>query len=269
MRVSIATQPGGPQPNEDWVGATANLAIVLDGLSTGGLDTGCRHGVPWYVASLGGQLFAALATSRRSIAEGLSMAIERVAESHRECDLSNPGTPSATVSILRENDGVLDYLVLADSPIAFESSDDIRVVTDLRVDGLLPEYWAETKRHLNNTPEHAASMARLIEAQRLIRNTEEGYWIAATVPEAAHHAITGEVEVAGLRSVALMSDGASRLVDVYGAASWPEVFEALRRGGPQGLIDAVRKVEASDPHGERWPRYKSGDDIALAYCLPR
>jgi hypothetical protein len=61
-----------------------------------------------------------------------------------------------------------------------------------------------------------------------------------------------------------MSDGASRLVTEYQIATWAEVFTALRSGGPAELIDTVRKVEATDPTGIRWPRYKSGDDAAVA-----
>lgn len=116
MRVAIETQPGGAAPNEDWVAGTPTLAVVLDGLSTAGLDTGCRHGVPWYVAQLGSQLVAALATPDTSLTTGLADALDRVAALHPECDLANPGTPSATVAILRQREGVFDHLVLADSP---------------------------------------------------------------------------------------------------------------------------------------------------------
>jgi hypothetical protein len=63
-----------------------------------------------------------------------------------------------------------------------------------------------------------------------------------------------------------MSDGVSRLVTEYGAATWSDVFATLQAGGPRKLIEAVREVEATDPTGLRWPRYKSGDDATIAYC---
>ncbi|WP_327680406.1 hypothetical protein [Kitasatospora sp. NBC_00458] len=267
MRVSIATAPGGPNPNEDWVGATSGLAVVLDGLSTVGLGTGCRHGVPWYVSQLGGHLMAALAAPDRPLTEGLAQALEQVAALHPGCDLADPGTPSATVSILRVGAERFDYLVLADSPIVFElDGGEYLVKTDLRVDTVVPELRAETERFPTGTAEHTESVRRMVTAQRLTRNTPDGYWVAASGAEAAEHALTGTVPPADVRAAAVLSDGASRLVTEYGAASWAEVFETLGAAGAEGLISVVRGVEATDPEGLRWPRVKAGDDAAVAYC---
>ncbi|MFD8978908.1 hypothetical protein [Streptomyces sp. NPDC059564] len=266
MYVSVATEPGGSAPNEDWVGGTPSLALVLDGLSTAGLDTGCRHGVPWYVAQLGGHLVAALAATDRPLADGLAEALEGVARLHPECDLKNPGTPSATVAILRELPGYFDHLVLADSPIVLEGTGGVTVLTDLRVDDVRQDLRAETEQFQTGTPEHRASVARLVAAQRKIRNTPEGYWVAAAAPEAASHALTGTVAAADVRSAAVMSDGVSRLVTEYRMASWEALLDQLRGNGPAALIRTVREVEATDPHGQRWPRYKAGDDAAVAFC---
>ncbi|WP_432136650.1 hypothetical protein [Streptomyces sp. bgisy154] len=266
MRVAIDTRPGGSTPNEDWVAGTPNLAIVLDGLSTAGLTTGCRHGVPWYVVRLGSHLVAALADPERSLPEGLAVALENVAAMHPECDLANPGTPSATVAVLRQQQGTLEHLVLADSPIVFEGHQGYSVITDLRVDEVLPELRAEVEQHETHTPQHREALQRFVRAQRQTRNTPDGYWVAAASPDAAGHAVTGITQVDDVRAAAVLSDGASRLVTEYGMATWSEVFDMLRAGGPQELINNVRKVEATDPTGRRWPRYKSGDDAAVAFC---
>ncbi|MER7761373.1 hypothetical protein [Streptomyces sp. NPDC097619] len=268
MYVSVATEPGGVAPNEDWVAGTSNLAIVLDGLSTAGLDTGCRHGVPWYVAKLGGHLIAALAEPSRPLVDGLADALERVAQSHRECDLKNPGTPSATVAILREGMKEFEHLVLADSPIVLETRTGITVLTDLRVDGVCQELRADTEKFETGTPEHQASVAKLVAAQREIRNTDEGYWVAGSMSEAAYHAFAGSVDTSAVLSAAVLSDGAARLVTEYQTETWEALIGRLRAAGPSALIRAVRAVEATDPHGRRWPRYKSGDDAAVAFCQP-
>ncbi|MEV7179363.1 hypothetical protein [Kitasatospora sp. NPDC093679] len=268
MRVALATEPGGTEPNEDWVAATPTVAVVLDGLSTAGLNTGCEHGVPWYVAHLGGRIVAEMTVPDRSLAEGLARALDQVAQLHPECDLKNPGTPSATVSILREEPDQYSHLILADSPVVYEGPDGYSVHTDLRVDLVVPELRAETERYATGSPEHLASVRRMITAQRLTRNTVGGYWVAAGGPEAAEHALTGSTPRNGIRSAAVMSDGVSRLVTEYGMATWGDAFDLLRSGGPTRLISAVREVEATDPNGKRWPRYKAGDDAAVAYCLP-
>ncbi|GAB2960441.1 protein phosphatase 2C domain-containing protein [Streptomyces heilongjiangensis] len=266
MRVAIDTQPGGTGPNEDWVAGTPTLAVVLDGLSTAGLDTGCRHGVPWYVAHLGSQLIAALAEPSVSLTDGLAGALDRVAALHPECDLSNPGTPSATVAILRQREGFLDHLVLADSPVVFEGHQDFTVITDLRVDEVLPELRAEVEQYETHTADHKEALRRFVTAQRQTRNTTTGYWVAAAGPEAADHALIGSTPIEDVRAAAVLSDGSSRLVTEYAMATWSEVFMTLRTGGPRELIDTVREVEATDPTGRRWPRYKSGDDASVAFC---
>ncbi|MCC9686499.1 protein phosphatase 2C domain-containing protein [Streptomyces sp. MNU103] len=267
MRVCFDSLGGGSNPNEDWVAGSSQLALVLDGLSTAGLPTGCRHGVPWFVAHLGGHLMATLADPSVALSDGLAAALERVAALHSECDLGNPGTPSATVAVLRQSDQVLDYLVLADSPVVFEGTEGGHtVVTDLRVDDVLPDLRAEVEQHETHTQGHREALQRLVRAQRVIRNTSDGYWVAGANPEAAQHGLTGSVMLRDVRSAAVMSDGVSRLVSEYKVATWDDIFVTLRADGPRGLIQTVRETEATDPTGRRWPRYKSGDDATVAYC---
>ncbi|WP_324609922.1 hypothetical protein [Streptomyces sp. XY511] len=196
----------------------------------------------------------------------MAQALEQVAALHPACDLRNPGTPSATVALLREGPDRIDHLVLADSPIVLETEGGFLLLTDLRVDEVCGELRAETEQFRTGTPEHSASVARLVSAQRAIRNTPEGYWVASSGPEAAFHALTGSVETDGVRSAAVFSDGASRLVTEYQMAEWSAVFDELRTSGPRSLISTVRKVEATDPDGRRWPRYKAGDDATVAFC---
>jgi hypothetical protein len=104
MRAAIATQAGSQDTaNEDWAGVLApGLAVVLDGLSApDGTGTGCRHGTPWYVSQLGPRLLALASDPSRSLADALAEAIRQVASLHPGCDLTHPGTPSATVVLLR------------------------------------------------------------------------------------------------------------------------------------------------------------------------
>jgi sulfur transfer complex TusBCD TusB component (DsrH family) len=118
MRAAVATQPGSPDTaNEDWAGVLApGLAVVLDGLSApDGTGTGCRHGTPWYVSQLGPRLLALAADPSRSLADALAEAIRRAASLHPGCDLKHPGTPSATMVLLRAHDEGADYLALADA----------------------------------------------------------------------------------------------------------------------------------------------------------
>lgn len=106
MRVSFATEPApGQSENEDFAGAVARAAVLLDGAgSPGGEDGGCVH-VAWYTRGLGTSLLNALAQEADgTLADTLSSAIADVAASHRAtCDLGHPATPLATVLILRNS----------------------------------------------------------------------------------------------------------------------------------------------------------------------
>jgi hypothetical protein len=65
---------------------------------------------------------------------------------------------------------------------------------------------------------------------------------------------------------AALSDGASRLVDRFGLATWENVMKTLDARGPRELLRQVREAEDSDLDGSRWPRGKAHDDATVAYC---
>jgi len=267
MRSSFATSPGGTRPNEDWCAATPTVAVVLDGLSTAGIGTGCEHGVPWFVQRLAGRLLSASGDPAVSLRDALAEAIVQVAGLHRACDLSHGGTPSATVAILREQPDCFDYLVLADAAVVLDTPTGIREITDLRVESVAREELAETRRHAVGTAEHRASIEALISAQRKLRNTPDGYWIAAADPAAASYATVGTISGDEFLRGAVVSDGASRLVAPFALASWTEALDLMATEGPASLIDRVRAAEASDPRGERWARFKGSDDATAVLCL--
>ena len=136
--VTFETAAGSvSKPNEDFVAASPSVAIVLDGLSAPpALSTGCTHGTPWFVARLGSELLSSATTEPdQPLQEVLAGAIARVADLHgHTCDLDNPGTPASSVTIVREGDQGLDYLVLFDSVIVLDGPSELKVVTDRRVD---------------------------------------------------------------------------------------------------------------------------------------
>lgn len=271
MRSAIATVSAPSRPSEDFVAATDDLVIVLDGATTPGhLDTGCTHGTRWFARTLGVEIFTQLAPRPGiPLAEGLADAIAAVAEKHGQtCDTSHPGHPSATVAILRESAETYDYLVLADSTVAINTAAGIEAITDDRLDTVATEYHHALRSAPQGTDEHATAFGNLTTALRRHRNQAGGFWVAAIDPEAAHQALAGSVERSKVISAAVLSDGASIIVDRFHLMEWPAAFELLASAGPSGLIDKVRKAELSDATGERWPRGKVHDDATAVYCEP-
>ena len=248
MHISMATSAGSAgQPNQDFVGAVPGAVVLLDGAGIPGTESICSHGVAWFTHRLGGALLGRLSRDDGpDLAAILASTIGEVADDHRgTCDVTNPSSPQATVVIVRACRGRLDYLLLADSFLVLDNvAGDPQVVTDERevtarrmctapLDGVPP-----------GTPEYDRVRDSCIEALRARRNQPGGYWIAKDDPHAADEAVTGSRFLDDLAGVALLSNGASRIVNPYGRTDWPGVLELLGADGPAEIIRRVRQVEA-------------------------
>ncbi len=233
MRVQLASEPGSADwPNEDFAAVTPGAAVLLDGATIRpGLESGCAHGVAWYARTLGTTLLAAMtADPRGPLPAALGQAIAQVRVQHEHtCDLTNPASPAATVTAVRQSRDGFDYLALSDSTIVADWNDgrEPLIITDRRP-------------------------------------LVQGY-VASTDPAVSGQALTGSLPATGLRGVALLSDGASRLADRFHLRTWPGVLRLIRDGGPAALIRQVRTAEVSDPDCTRWPRGKARDDATVLY----
>ncbi|WP_084964577.1 protein phosphatase 2C domain-containing protein [Thermoactinospora rubra] len=269
MRVTFATQAAPGRPNEDFVAATPDAVVLLDGSGTPpGSESGCSHGVAWYARTLGSTLLAAMTQSAGPLPELLAEGIKTVASLHDgTCDLTHPGSPSATVIMLRRTADALDWLVLADSVLILDMAGTAEptVIVDDREALVGRQYRAAMDALASGSPEHVAAHRDYVEILRAYRNRDGGFWVAATDPLAAEQALTGNLPLDQVKAAALLSDGASRPVDRFALMSWRDLLDVLAGQGPEELIHQVRQAENSDPHGSRWPRGKAFDDATAAY----
>ncbi|MGW0118389.1 hypothetical protein [Streptomyces sp. NPDC003327] len=257
MRSEVATLPGSPErPNEDWAAAALPVSgrggtvVVLDGVTPPVGDDGCVHTVPWFTARLGGALTELSASRPEMPLTGiLAAAIRRTADAHRgTCDLSHVRTPQATVAFARWDDRVVEHLVLSDAALLLEAPDgSVRAVLDDRLDRVPDE------------------VLRSVAATDRLRNREGGFFTAAADPAVAERAVTGTTPRARVRSLAALSDGASRWVERFGAGDWGDCVGVLRKEGAYGLLRRVRDLEAEGApvRGER--RGKPHDDATAVY----
>ena len=269
MRVTLATDPAKPdRPNEDFAAASTDAVVLLDGAGTPpGSDSGCIHGVAWYTRTLGASLLARITEDDVPLADALGAAIDHVRSLHADtCDLDHPGSPSATVVALRVRDGRLSYLVLADSVLVLDrAGEEPEAITDDREAKVGRELRKPMDALPAGTPEHDDARRTYMEALRASRNRPGGFWVAAVDPAAAQEALTGSVPVDAVDSVAVLSDGASRLADRFDVMSWSELVKLLGESGPDELIARTREAENSDPDGRRWPRGKTRDDATAVH----
>jgi Protein phosphatase 2C len=271
MHVRTATEPVPGQENEDAVFEHGGIVGVFDGVTRpDGLDTGCVHTVAWYVTKLAEGLAGAADTQPSgSLADLLAAAISATNAAHADsCDLTNPSTPAATVALMRERPSVLEYLILCDAFIVADDGSTVSVITDPRFENVIRETRATHPIGPGEygTAEHdARRRAAAMDKQRLT-NTEAGYWIAAANPQAAYHAITGQLPLHGdhrVRRVALLTDGAARAVNLFGLITWQEALDLIEKSGPAELIRLVRKAELDDSNGTARPRFKRHDDATV------
>ncbi|MEV5413579.1 protein phosphatase 2C domain-containing protein [Thermopolyspora sp. NPDC052614] len=270
MRVTFASEPAHPgRANEDFIAATPQAVVLLDGAGTpAGVDSGCSHGVAWYSHTLGSTLLASVTQSAGALPELLAEGIKTVASLHDStCDLAHPGSPSATVVVLRQTAGELEWLVLADSVLVLDAREtEPLVVCDEREGQIGARYRAAMNALPGGTPEHTQALREYIQAMREHRNRDGGFWVASIDPLAAEQALTGTVPADRVAAAAVLSDGASRLVDRFELATWRQALDVLAQDGPEELISRVRAAERSDPVGSRWPRGKIFDDATAAFC---
>ncbi|MEV6927419.1 protein phosphatase 2C domain-containing protein [Dactylosporangium sp. NPDC051485] len=266
MRMSVASEPSTrDRTNEDWVSTSPGLIVVLDG-ATARTDTGCRHGISWYAAQLGAALSASASNPDVALPAALAASIQRVAALHPECDLTHEGTPSAAVAAVRLGETV-EYLVLGDVSVVLDLGKDVTVVSDERVSDTALAERQDADRYPIGSPEKNAAMVRMKHIELSMRNRAGGYWIAAADPSAAEHALTGEVKLADVRRLAVLTDGAARIVSMFGQMGWPDLLDTVEIAGPDAVLRRVRSIEDSDPDGARWPRNKCSDDATIAYAV--
>ncbi|MFJ8663941.1 hypothetical protein [Streptomyces sp. NPDC093795] len=257
MRSDVASLPGTPErPNEDWVAAvlpasgSGGTVVLLDGVTPPVGDVGCVHTVPWFTARLGGALTELSASRPDMPLSGiLARAIRRTADAHRDtCDLSHVRTPQATVVLARWGATSVEHLVLSDSTLLLESPDGtVRAVLDDRLDRVPDE------------------ILRSRAATDRLRNQEGGFFTAAADPAVAERAVTGTTPRAEVRSLAALTDGASRWVDLFAEGTWTECLGVLRKEGPVGLLHRVRALETAAERTGGVPRGKLHDDATAAY----
>jgi hypothetical protein len=221
---SLATDAAPGRGNEDFVLATTDLAVVVDGAGPG---DACSHGVPWFARQLAAQTMAALiAEPDLPLTDGLARGIHAVARLHiYSCNLKSPDIPRAAVGILRLGPESVDTLALARCTVVVDTDAGPQVTA----------------------------------------NRADGAAVAAADPRAVDGALSNSYPRTWVRRAAVLSDGASWLVDQAGSYAWPQYLDLLDKIGPAGVIGHVRSVERSDPEALHYPRAEAGDDASVAH----
>lgn len=259
MRARAATDPANPdRPNEDHHIIGDDLVVLADG-ATSRTSSGCSHGVSWFSQTLCGHI-AERAANAATLRGALADAIDDTCAAHPECDLAHPGSPSATVGIIRAyGSDAIEWLVLGDISLILETGDGITVHTQ-SVDHIGQAERDAAKALPIGDPERDRLLVQMKHIMNAKRNQEGGYWVASTDRRAAYRVRSGIIPAAGVRRLLMVSDGAAALAEVYAATDAAGLLELAGAEGPEAIIKRVRAVEDADPEATRHPRTKVRDD---------
>lgn len=202
IEITVHSQKGNSHAsNEDSWGSYKNFVWVIDGASN---PRTTSDEVVSFVNALNTQLIICAASNpHASLATILAASISETAHTENV-------HASATVALCRFNEDNFDYLVLGDAGIVFWDADsDIKLLRDTRLQDCAVE---ERKRYLDlleagaTQDEIEKAHIALVEAESKLRNTTGGFWVAETDPNAAYHALHGNIKDAQYPAI-LGTDG--------------------------------------------------------------
>lgn len=266
--VHITTRAAGPEHlNEDAAGWLGEAVVLMDGAGMPpATRAGCRHSVRWFARTATDTFLDRLQDPRVSMREALAQTIRAVAALHDgECDL-DAGSPSATVVAVRRCGDRFEHLVLCDSTLGIVTGSGTEIVTDRSLDRVrhpLDDELRALRERLDpvrdrRDPELVATVRRRDAA---VRNRPGGFWCVGHRPEAADHALTGEIPVDEVKGFVLASDGAMRPAEVFGELTAEDLVTAYLKGGADRWLDHTRALETA--RGAENPWRKRHDDATV------
>lgn len=262
--------PGDPaKPNEDSFAATYRMAAVFDGATgLGELLMPGKSDAHWIAQ------FAARRLRAHADGEGVPRDWLRAAAGDTEKSFAalRRRAPEAqyeiafaSMMLAALDGGNLDLLWLGDCAALVRSPDGA-----FRIAGETMEQRARERERAARlagsrgaNPAAAGVREEFLPALRESRNrvnTKDGDWLFAPDAACADHAEEMRLAVAPGARILLASDGFLALASDYERYTPETLFAAAATRGLESLGEELRAVEAADPEGVKFPRFKKSDD---------
>jgi hypothetical protein len=264
----------GDFENEDAAGINEYGAWLLDGATglSGTVLTNEKSDARWYTKWWGNYLSNSLKKNlplTEIIANGIchiSAEFDKAIK-HKPC--SKLDYPSSSIIVLKWHERHIEYFSLGDSPIIIQIKDDIKEITDKKVLALDKKVFNAMNKVIqkNNISawEAKTMIMPMIKENRMMYNTERGYWILGFDTSAVGKAAQGIIKVTEPTKILMASDGFSALVDKYHAIDKEDFISWVEEKGLCKLYDYLRTVENDDNFGIKFPRYKKSDDASAIF----
>lgn len=267
--------PGG-DINEDLVRFHGDAVVVLDGATglTERTITDAQSDGRWYVETLAEELTARL-DADETLADIAAAAVTALADrydDHPRSEAVDPHEePSAAGVVLRWNRSEIEYLVLGDCSVVFETDDGTRAILGegpREFDRKVVEEMVAIREASDEEVGYESlrnEVHPMIVDHRKQKNEPGGYWTFGLDPEAVDHADIGSVRTESIGYVFAFTDGFEPVCTTYDAfAEWSTLGTYLRANGLERATRILRAFEDSDPECRAYPRLKPSDDVGIA-----
>jgi serine/threonine protein phosphatase PrpC len=261
--------PGDPaKPNEDSFSHAANFVCVFDGATMLGVHLMPGPSDAQWIAQFGARRLRAHAESnpgrpRDALRAAAADAEKSFTALRKRAPAETYETPFASLMAMFIRGEKLEALWFGDCAALTKSPTGV-----VSVIGETVNVRAHERNRVSNLGESegvAATSVRekflpALRASRNRVNKEGGEWLFSPDARCAQHAADARLRVEPGSQVLLASDGFFALVSDYGRYSAEGLITAAQERGLSALGKELRAIEAGDPKGLSFPRFKSSDD---------
>jgi hypothetical protein len=268
--VESLSLPGDPsKPNDDAYAHRAHAAVVMDGAT--GLGESLMPGpsdAAW-VARFGANRLMAHSEEGLNPHDAVAAALRDAENSfvnlRRRVPIETYEMPFSSMMFVSQTAAGFDALWFGDCAILVERpGDNVEFVGDaLKKKARERQRVAALAATLGENAASTGVRDAFLPALRAARNTvntERGGWLFGPDARAAEHVASARVFAPSGTIMLLVSDGFLALAGDYERYDTTTLMNAARAEGLKSLGDELREVEAGDPDGKRFPRFKKSDD---------
>lgn len=273
--IAYISEPGS-EINEDIVYANSKYGWIMDGAT--GLRkanyTSDKTDARWFVTAWSEYLKGALEHSHDSLKHIVTNGIDSVKEMYlnevKSDEIGKLDLPSASAGIYRIRESIFEYLLIGDICMAIEDIEgNIEVIKDTRLEALDNIAVDELSRLMTseglNFNEAREGIQNLLLKNRLLKNTDNGYWTLEFEKNAVDYCIYDKLPLQTISRVLFMTDGFFAIHSSYNYLSIKDLISFIDKEGLEEAYRILRDIEDEDKECYKYPRFKKSDDASAIY----
>lgn len=264
--------PDNSKANDDWLGFDKRVAVIGDGatgLSDERFIAEADSDAQWIAKLAVEHLLGARADDPvRELVREINMHAHSVIFAEKAPDtVPKYAWPTSSFIMARLQVGQVEISSLGDC-LAFVEMTDGYIQRFSALPFNRGNESRDAHRDLMKRSSQSGEAIRSPEVVQSLRNKREklntlesGIWTLGLVPQAADHVFTVAIPSTEIKSILLMSDGFSSIVDSYQKYDERTLLERARSTGLAQINAEIRRIERIiDPMAKQFPRYKQSDD---------